>query len=221
MKLEIRRNLISVLAFVGFIWLIFLINVPLSLTEWNLVQNYGLKPRTLSGLVGILTMPFLHDGFEHLLGNTIPLAVLLFMLSVTRENARRIWISITVIAGVFTWVIGLSSPVVGASSLVYGLTAYLMVVPLIGLRLIDERKLVSAGTAVLVGVLYGGTLFWGLLPTAGKSVAWDAHLLGAAAGAVFAHYTLRPRSTKSVSSSSVAKPAPSTPEAVSESPAVF
>jgi membrane associated rhomboid family serine protease len=216
MKLEIRRNLISVLAFVGFIWLIFLINVPLSLTDWNLVQNYGLKPRTLSGLIGIFTMPFLHDGFEHLLGNTIPLAVLLFMLSVTRENARRIWISITVIAGIFTWVIGLSSPVVGASSLVYGLTAYLITAG------IHERKLVSAGTAVLVGVLYGGTLFWGLLPTAGKSVAWDAHLLGAAAGAVFAHYTLRPRlSTKSLSSSSVAKSASSTSEAVSESPAVF
>ena len=119
MKLEIRRNLISVLAFVGFIWLIFLINVPLSLTDWNLVQNYGLKPRTVSGLVGIFTMPFLHDGFEHLLGNTIPLAVLLFMLSVTRDNARRILISVTVLAGLFTWLVGLSSPVVGASSLVY------------------------------------------------------------------------------------------------------
>jgi membrane associated rhomboid family serine protease len=162
MKLEIRRNLISVLAFVGFIWLIFLINVPLSVTDWNLVQNYGLKPRTVSGLVGIFTMPFLHDGFEHLLGNTIPLAVLLFMLSVTRENARRIWISITVLAGLFTWVIGLSSPVVGASSLVYGLTAYLITAG------IHERKLVSAGTAVLGGVLYGGTLAWGLSAVRGK-----------------------------------------------------
>ena len=215
MKLEIRRNLFSALAFVGFIWLIFLINVPLSLTEWNLVQNYGLKPRTVSGLIGIFTMPFLHDGFDHLLGNTIPLAVLLFMLSVTRDNARRILISITVLAGLFTWVIGLSSPVVGASSLIYGLTAYLITAG------IHERKLVSAGTAVLVGVLYGGTLFWGLLPTAGNSVAWDAHLLGAAAGAVFAHYTLRPRSTKSASSSPTAKLATSTSEAVSESPAVF
>ena len=214
MKLEIRRNLISVLAFVGFIWLIFLINVPLSLTDWNLVQNYGLKPRSVSGLIGIFTMPFLHDGFEHLLGNTIPLAVLLFMLSVTRDNARRILISVTVLAGLFTWLVGLSSPVVGASSLVYGLTAYLITAG------IHERKLVSAGTAVLVGVLYGGTLFWGLLPTAGKHVAWDAHLLGAAAGAVFAHYTLRAKSSKSVSSPDT-KPVTSTTEVVSESPAVF
>ncbi len=215
MKLEIRRNLISVLAFVGFIWLIFLINVPLSLTDWNLVQNYGLKPRSVSGLIGIFTMPFLHDGFEHLLGNTIPLAVLLFMLSVTRDNARRILISVTVLAGLFTWVIGLSSPVVGASSLVYGLTAYLITAG------IHERKLVSAGTAVLVGVLYGGTLFWGLLPTAGKHVAWDAHLLGAAAGAVFAHYTLRPKRSKAVTGSHVEKESPITPDGLSESPAAF
>ncbi len=215
MKLEIRRNLISVLAFVGFIWLIFLINVPLSLTDWNLVQNYGLKPRTVSGLVGIFTMPFLHDGFEHLLGNTIPLAVLLFMLSVTRDNARRILISVTVLAGLFTWLVGLSSPVVGASSLVYGLTAYLITAG------IHERKLVSAGTAVLVGVLYGGTLFWGLLPTAGKHVAWDAHLLGAAAGAVFAHYTLRPKLSKALTGSHVEKELPITPDGISESTTAF
>jgi membrane associated rhomboid family serine protease len=215
MKLEIRRNLISVLAFVGFIWLIFLINVPLSLTDWNLVQNYGLKPRTVSGLVGIFTMPFLHDGFEHLLGNTIPLAMLLFMLSVTRDNARRILISVTVLAGLFTWLVGLSSPVVGASSLVYGLTAYLITAG------IHERKLVSAGTAVLVGVLYGGTLFWGLLPTAGKHVAWDAHLLGAAAGAVFAHYTLRPKLSKALTGSHVEKEMPITPDGISESTAAF
>lgn len=199
MKLAIRKNLFSVLAFVGFVWLIFLINVPLSLTEWNLVENYGLKPRTVTGLIGIFTMPFLHEGFEHLLGNTVPLAVLLFMLAMTRENARRILISIVVIAGVLTWLVGLSSPVVGASGLVYGLTAYLITAG------IHERKIVSAGTAVLVGVLYGGTLFWGLLPTAGKHVAWDAHLLGAAAGALFAHLTLRPKASNSSESKSLPK----------------
>ncbi len=192
MKIEIRRSLFRTLAFVGFVWLIFLVNLPLSMTEWNLVQNFGLKPRTASGLIGIFTMPFLHDSIEHLLGNTVPLAVLLFMLVMTRPNARRILICIIVIAGVLTWLIGLSSPVVGASGLVYGLTAYLITAG------IHERKLTSAGTAVLVGVLYGGTLFWGLLPTAGKHIAWDAHLLGAAAGAIFAHLTLRKKASESV-----------------------
>lgn len=198
MKLAIRKNLFNVLAFVGLVWLVFLINLPLSVTQWNLVENYGLRPRTLSGLIGIFTMPFLHEGFEHILGNTIPLAVLLFMLAVTRNNARRVLICIIVIAGVLTWLLGLSSPVVGASGLVYGLTAYLITAG------IHERKPASAIAAVLVAVLYGGTLFWGLLPTAGKQVAWDAHLLAAVAGAIFAHWTLRRKMAKSVENKSSA-----------------
>ncbi len=184
MKLEIRKNLFGVLVFVGFVWAVYLINLPLSMTSWDLLQ-FALQPRSIAGSAGILTMPFLHEGFEHLLGNTVPLAVLLFMLAMTRTNARRVLWCLIVLSGLLTWLIGLSSPVVGASTLVYALTAYLITAGL------HERKLASAGTAVLIGVLYGGTLFWGLLPTAGKHVAWDAHLLGAAAGVAFATLTLR------------------------------
>ena len=189
MKLAIRKNLINVLAFVGLIWLIYLVGLPLKVMSWDLV-NYGMVPRTVRGLNGILTMPFLHDGLDHLLGNTVPLAVLLFMLATSRSNARRIVLGLIVLSGIFTWLIGISSPVVGASGLIYALTAYLITAGLY------ERQLISAATAVLVGVLYGGTLFWNLLPTAGKTVAWDAHLLGAAAGAVYAHLTLRKKPTK-------------------------
>ena len=189
MKLAIRKNLINVLAFVGLIWLIYLVGLPLKVMSWDLV-NYGMVPRTVRGLIGILTMPFLHDGLDHLLGNTVPLAVLLFMLATSRSNARRIVLGLIVLSGIFTWLIGISSPVVGASGLIYALTAYLITAGL------HERQLISAATAVLVGVLYGGTLPWNLLPTAGKTVAWDAHLLGAAAGAVYAHLTLRKKPTK-------------------------
>lgn len=189
MKLAIRKNLINVLAFVGLIWLIYLVGLPLKVMSWDLV-SYGMVPRAVRGLIGILTMPFLHDGLDHLLGNTVPLAVLLFMLATSRSNARRIVLGLIVLSGIFTWLIGISSPVVGASGLIYALTAYLITAGLY------ERQLISAATAVLVGVLYGGTLFWNLLPTAGKTVAWDAHLLGAAAGAVYAHLTLRKKPTK-------------------------
>jgi membrane associated rhomboid family serine protease len=206
MKLAIRKNLFNVLVFVGFVWLVYLINLPLSVTDWDL-RNYSLVPRTFQGLIGILTMPFLHDGIEHLLGNTVPLAVLLFMLAMTRENARRVLFCLIIMAGSLTWLIGWSSPVVGASGLVYALTAYLITAGW------HERKVMSATAAILVGVLYGGTLFWGLLPTAGKQVAWDAHLLGAAAGAAFAHLTLRRKPSKSpadskesIDFSSVARP---------------
>ena len=206
MKLEIRRNLFNVLAFVGFVWLIYLINLPLSMTSWTLL-NYGLQPRTIPGLAGVFTMPFLHEDVSHLLGNTVPLSVLLFMLAMTRQKARRILISLIVIAGVLTWLVGFSSPVIGASGLIYSLAAYLITAGLL------EKKPLSAGAAVLVGVLYG-TLFWGLFPTAGKHIAWDAHLLGAAAGAGFAWLTLRQKSPKA-SKDEPAKTPPATSAPVS------
>jgi membrane associated rhomboid family serine protease len=195
MKLEIRKNLFNVLAFVGFVWLIYLINLPLRLGSWTLLQ-YGLQPRTVPGLVGVFTMPFLHEGIDHLLGNTVPLAVLLFMLAVTRVNARRVVIWLTLLSGSLIWLLGFSSPVVGASALIYALTIYLITAGLL------ERKVGSVVAAVLVGVLYG-TLFWGLLPTAGKSIAWDAHLLGAIAGGLFAYLTLREKNPEGSKTQSV------------------
>ena len=182
MNLQVKKNLISVLAFVGFIWVVYLINIPLQYGDYNLNQ-YGLEPRTLRGLAGIFTMPFLHDGLNHLLGNTVPLVVLLLMLAFTRQNPKRIIVCLTIISGVMLWVLGRHKIHVGASALIYALTAYLMAGGYY------ERKIASAVAAVLVGVLYGGTLFWGLLPTAGSHVSWEGHLLGAIAGGVFAAQT--------------------------------
>jgi membrane associated rhomboid family serine protease len=209
MKLEIRRNLFNVLTFVGFVWLVYLINLPLRLGSWTLLQ-YGLQPRTVPGLVGVFTMPFLHEGVDHLLGNTVPLAVLLFMLAMTRVNARRVLICLIVLSGILIWLVGYSSPVVGASALIYALVTYLITAGLL------ERKAGSVVTAVLVGVLYG-TLFWGLLPTAGKNIAWDSHLLGAIAGGVFAYLTLHKVTSKTAKAESTQLEA-STPESLTAPP---
>ena len=40
------------------------------------LDQWGIQPRELAGLVGIVTMPFLHAGFGHLISNTIPFLVL-------------------------------------------------------------------------------------------------------------------------------------------------
>ena len=181
MKLDLKKKLLSILAFVGLIWVVYLINLPLSVSDWSLTQ-YGLTPRTFSGLIGILTMPFLHDGIQHLLGNTVPLTVLLIMLAFTRPNARHIVICLTVISGVMLWVVGRSSTHVGASGLIYALAVYLIAAGY------HERNVRSATAAVLVVVLYG-TLFWGMLPTA-SGVSWDGHLTGAIAGGLFAWQTI-------------------------------
>jgi membrane associated rhomboid family serine protease len=181
MNLQVKKNLFSVLAFVGVIWAVYLVNLPLHLTEYNL-NGFGLEPRALQGLIGIFTMPFLHDGFNHLLGNTVPLVVLLSMLAFTRPNPKRIIICLTIMSGVMLWVLGRNKIHVGASGIIYALAAYLMAVGFF------ERKIASAVAAILVVVLYG-SLFWGLLPTAGQHVSWEGHLFGAIAGGSFAALT--------------------------------
>lgn len=198
MKLEVKKKLLSILAFIGLIWAVYLINIPFSLTDWSLTQ-YGLKPHTLSGLIGIFTMPFLHDGIQHLLGNTVPLTVLLMMLAFTRQNPRRIVICLTIISGAMLWVVGWGHKNhVGASALIYALAVYLMAAGYY------ERKVTSAIVAVLVVILYG-TLFWGMLPTA-TGVSWEGHLMGAIAGGIFAAQTVGRSRSKSDEVPSITSP---------------
>jgi membrane associated rhomboid family serine protease len=201
-NLQIKRNVLSVLAFVGFIWMVYVISLPLHYASFNLNQ-FGLEPRTLHGLAGVFTMPFLHDGLNHLLGNTVPLVVLLLMLAFTRPNPKRIIICLTVMSGLMLWVVGREKIHVGASALIYALTGYLIATGFY------ERKVASTIAALLVGVLYGGPLFWGMLPTAGAHVSWEGHLLGAIAGGLFAAQTTersrrKPSKAKSADESNTA-----------------
>ena len=181
---KIRDNLWGVLAFVGLIWVVFAVSFIVDM------KPLALQPRSAQGLIGILLMPFLHQDLNHLLGNTVPLTVLLFMLRATRRSPWRIILSLVVGGGVLLWALGRSEKHMGCSVLIYSLAAYLISAG------VYERKPLPIAAAVLVTVLYG-TLFWGLLPTAGSSVSWEGHLFGALFGAVYAHQTLRRRDSQS------------------------
>ena len=159
--------------FIASLWIVHLVDVILPI-DFN---AYGLVPRTLHGLIGIPLMPFLHGSWGHLLGNTIPLCILLFILLSSRRDYLEVIVSIVIVGGLLLWCFGRSADHVGASGLVYGLVAFLIASGF------AERKPVSITVAILVGFLYGTTLVWGVLPTAGKSVSWDGHLISALAGA--------------------------------------
>ncbi|MEQ1828223.1 MAG: rhomboid family intramembrane serine protease [Pirellula sp.] len=172
-----NKNLRDVLIVIGLMWSIRLIDTLLPI-DFNL---YGLIPRSWGGLVGIVTMPFLHQGWGHLVGNTIPLCILLFLLTSSREDSWEVLSSIVVMGGMMLWCFGRSAVHVGASGLVYGLVAFLMASGFL------EKNFVSLIIALLVGFLYGTTLLFGVLPTVGASVSWDGHLFGAIAGGVTAY----------------------------------
>ncbi|MEO2032259.1 MAG: rhomboid family intramembrane serine protease [Planctomycetaceae bacterium] len=178
-----REEAKLILGFIGFIWLVFLIDVVLPVD----LASFGLTPRTVFGLSGIVTMPFLHGGWNHIISNTVPLCVLLFLLAGSRSNSAAVVVSLIVAGGVLLWVVGRDGRThVGASGLIYGLIAFLIVA---GFR---ERRFVSLAVAVLTGFLFGGTLFYGVLPTNEPGVSWEGHLTGAIAGAMIGLRAVKP-----------------------------
>jgi membrane associated rhomboid family serine protease len=142
---------------------------------------FGLVPRTASGLIGIVTMPFLHGNWGHLMSNTVPLAILLFILCGLRNDVWDVVGSIVIVGGVLLWCFGRDAIHVGASGLVYGLMGFLIASGF------AEKKFIPIVVSMVVGFFYGSSLLFGVLPTAGESVSWDGHLCGAVAGVLTAY----------------------------------
>ena len=144
--------------------------------------NYlGILPRSLPGLVGIAFSPLLHYNLAHLTANTISLFLLLVFLYSHREyKADHALLSIWVLSGIGTWIIGRPALHIGASSLVYGLVLYLLTAAW------WLRSWRSMFIAIFVLFFYGG-IFYGVLPQPGI-VSWEGHLSGAIAGFVTARH---------------------------------
>ncbi len=183
MQHTIREEFRGIVVFIGVLWAVWLLDLvlPIDLNAW------GLRPRTVGGFVGIPLMPFLHAGIGHLLSNTIPLAILLTLLAGSRASSWQVVAELVLLGGGLLWLLGRSSSThVGASGLIYGLIAFLIVAGLL------EKRLVPLGIAILVGFLYGSTLLFGVLPSLDQRISWDGHLFGAIAGAAIAYFNTRP-----------------------------
>jgi membrane associated rhomboid family serine protease len=175
----VRETLVSILIFIGLIWAVFLLSRFLPG-----ITDYGLLPRSAKGLIGIGTMPFLHAHLGHIVANTIPLLVLLFLLAGSRAQSWPIVLEIVVFSGVLLWTFGRKANHIGASGLVFGLIGFLIFAG------VFERRFVSIVVALITLVLYGGSMLWGMLPIQ-EGVSWDGHLCGAIAGGLLAFQMAR------------------------------
>jgi membrane associated rhomboid family serine protease len=169
-----RRNVAFIFVLIGSILAVFL----LEFVAPEEVLSHGLVPRTQRGLVGIVTMPFLHANFAHLAGNLVSLVVLLaFVLAFHSQQLIVNVIMIAIAGGLLLWLFGRPAVHVGASGLIYGLAGFMIVAG------ITHKRFVEAVGALAVVVLYGSSLFWGLLPLQ-PGMSWDGHLAGALGGAI-------------------------------------
>lgn len=138
--------------------------------------------------MGIVTMPFLHDGFGHLISNTIPFLVLGSIVAASGlDRFFTVAAIVTVTSGVGVWLLGPDGTVhIGASALVFGFLTYLLA------RGFFEHRVTYLLVGVVVLFLYGGVL-WGLLPRPG--ISWQGHLFGALGGLAAARLVHSPAAT--------------------------
>jgi membrane associated rhomboid family serine protease len=188
-KHTIQQELSGVIAFVAVIWGIFILDCLLPFD----ITTLGLTPRTLVGLVGIPATPFLHANLQHLLSNTVPLFVLLTLLAGSNARSWEIVIEVVLLGGLLLWIFGRNATHVGASGLIFGLMAFLIIS---GFR---EKRIVPLIVSVIVGFLYGSTLLTGVIPRFGSQVSWDGHLFGAIGGGIIAYVLTRERGSHGTS----------------------
>lgn len=141
------------------------------------LYGFGILPRSTEGLMGIVTSPFVHAGPKHLLANTIPFLVLIFLLFLFyRKKAFFILLVIWLVTGILTWLIGRMAWHIGASGIIYGLASFLV------FNGILSRNLKLFIPALIVTVFYSGLIF-GIFPN-NPQISWEGHLSGAVSGLI-------------------------------------
>lgn len=139
----------------------------------------GVHPRDWNSLYGVLTMPFVHGDWNHLISNTVSFFVLLYgMLYLLKDTGYKAFLWIYILSGLVTWLIGRESWHIGASGLIYGFAFFLF------LSGVLSKNIRMWAISLLVVFLYGG-IVWGLFPMDPK-ISYEGHLSGAISGAITA-----------------------------------
>lgn len=143
---------------------------------------YGIHPRSVSGLWGIVFAPFLHVGVAHLTANSVSFLVLGWLvLAGGRWNFARVTVSATLVAGGVTWLLGAPDSVhIGASGVIFGYLGYLMSAGIFARKF--WRVMLSLGVTAM-----WGAMVWGVLPGQ-MGVSWQGHMGGFIGGVLAAHW---------------------------------
>jgi membrane associated rhomboid family serine protease len=178
--------LVSILILFAYVALLWLLVAADSVFTLGLVE-FGIRPRNLSGLVGVPLAPFIHSGFAHVASNTVPMLIFGGFLALQgKRHFLGVATFIIFAGGLATWLMARPSVHVGASGLVFGIFGYLVA------RGWYDRSLVSIVIAVIVVAFYGSAILLNILPII-SYVSWEGHLFGLLAGVAAAYLTRRQR----------------------------
>ena len=175
------KRFTPILALTAVCWLVFALN---SLVWHGRLIQYGIMPRHLYSLWGILWAPFLHGSFQHLAANTLPLLILGGMVCIRgRAEFAVVTIGGILLGGFLTWLLARNAYHIGASGLIFCYFGYLASLAFF------NRTLGTLCLSVVCIVGYGGMLR-GIFPTL-PGISWEGHLAGLLAGLSLASATSR------------------------------
>jgi membrane associated rhomboid family serine protease len=166
----------------GVCWAVEVVNYS---DDGSLSNQYGIQAHNGDTIWHIFTAPFLHANLDHIMANSVPLAIFGF-LAALRGVARFIAVTviITVVSGLGVWFLSAPGTVtVGASGLIFGYFGYLIA------RGFVEHRVSDIVIALVIAVVYG-TMILGALPGQ-PGISWQAHLFGLIGGILAAWFTRR------------------------------
>lgn len=170
------------LVFIGILWSVFFLDKLLSVIfPFFELRNFGIYPRKLNHLYGIVTTVFLHGSLSHIVSNTLPLLLAITALFGNYPKlAKRVFVFGILLTGISVWAFARPANHIGASGLLYCLLAFIFVSGFI------RRDVQSVGLSIIIAFFYGSLIF-GVIPDK-EYISWESHLFGMLAGILLAFY---------------------------------
>lgn len=165
---KVQEQLGFLISLLALLWLVEIANFLLGYR----LNVFGIHPRSLFGLVGVVCAPFLHGSFGHLMANTVPLFVLGWLILLRGvDYFWQVSVFCALASGLGVWLFAPGySVTIGASGVIFGYLGFLL------LRGFYERSASAIFISLAIAFFYSG-VFLGLLPIT-RGVSWQAHLFG-------------------------------------------
>lgn len=172
-----KETFFELIIYILLIWFVFL------LQQFTNITQYGIQPRSMIGLIGIISAPFLHSDINHIWMNTSALFIFGTLYSVVEgKRITTLFWFILILGGIFTWLLASNGNHIGSSGVVFGLFGFSISIGFF------HKKIKYILLSISVIFLYSSMLF-GLTPiTDSNNISWESHIFGFVAGIIVAKY---------------------------------
>lgn len=177
-NIEYKRFILSLIPSAVILFVVWLVKI-VEIADGLDLFYYGIFPRRPVGLIGVLTSPFIHANFNHLINNSVPFFFLLTAIFYFYQKVAWKVLLISYLAtGILVWFIARPSYHIGASGQVYCFASFLFASGIV------RRNINLLAISLLVIFLYG-SLVWGIFPYR-PDMSWESHLVGLTVGVFLA-----------------------------------